>query len=526
MKRSKVFLKNAVILSAASIVIQALDVWFKVYVTNYAGSQAMGMFQLIMSVYTFALTLAMSGINLASTRLVAEEIGKKNGDVSSALKKSVAYALSFGTLSAILLFTLSGFIAESWLMNPQTELSLKLLSLMLPLISVTSVYNGYFNAARRVVKSASYNFADQLLKTVIAIIIFSRFSFNDVSSACVCVVLSSVAAEFISFIYACVLFKADRKKYSVKSNAHDKTITKRMLGIALPMAFSSYVRSGLLAIEHLMIPISLKKFGSSYENALSVYGIIHGIVLPILLFPSAVINSFAGLLIPELSENMASKGLESKKNTRHSITDLRTNYIIKRVYQITLTFAVPVCAVFIFFSDEIARLTANGNADAAFYIKILALMVPIMYLDSVTDSFLKALNEQVKSMIYNILDSGICVILVITLLPIWGIKGYIFVLYISEIFNTTLSVMRLVTVANFKFDLKRWIIFPALISSASVFISKGILSVFGGTATYFGSVLLISMFAVLYIGLLLLTKTFRKEDVMWAVSFFKKDSVN
>ena len=65
---------------------------------------------------------------------------------------------------------------------------------------------------------------------------------------------------------------------------------------------SAYVRSGLISIEHMLIPVGLEKHGLTKSNALSLYGIIQSMVLPIVLFPSALISSFAGLLVPELGE--------------------------------------------------------------------------------------------------------------------------------------------------------------------------------------------------------------------------------
>lgn len=515
MKRSKVFLINAVILSASSIVVQAIEVWYKVYITNIAGTQAMGLFQLIMSVYSFALTLALSGINLAATRLVAEEIGSNDGNVKLAVKNSLIYSLTFGFVSAILLFCFSNLIANYILMNSQTELSLKLL---------TSVFNGYFNAVRRVVKSSVTTILDQVFKTVIALFIFTQIEFKSISSACVGIVLSIVLAEILSFIFAVILFIIDRKKHEKNACKQNNNITKRMLNIALPIAFSTYVRSGLLSIEHLLIPISLRKHGSSYGQALSVYGIIHGIVLPLLLFPSAIISSFSGLLIPEISENLARKGKISEKNKKHSVTDLRTNYIIRRVYQITFTLSIPICVVFIFFAEKIAILASSNSPDTVFYLKLLALMIPIMYLDSVTDSFLKALNEQLSSMLYNIFDSAICVILVVVLLPVWGIKGYICVLYLSEIFNATLSVLRLVKVANFKFDLSHWVVFPVLTSVLTALLLKLGLSIIGDIYSPIGIIALFIVFSVIYFCILFVTKTITMEDINWFKSIFQKES--
>ena len=58
-----------------------------------------------MSIYTFATTLANSGISLAATRIVAEELDGNGGSgLKIAMKKCILYSLFFGIVALILLF--------------------------------------------------------------------------------------------------------------------------------------------------------------------------------------------------------------------------------------------------------------------------------------------------------------------------------------------------------------------------------------------------------------------------------------
>ena len=75
MKKIQKFLLNGLIMTATSLAMNLIGVWFSVYISNKIGTEAMGLFQLIMSVYSFSVTIATSGIHLAATRLVAEELG-------------------------------------------------------------------------------------------------------------------------------------------------------------------------------------------------------------------------------------------------------------------------------------------------------------------------------------------------------------------------------------------------------------------------------------------------------------------
>ena len=84
---------------------------------------------------------------------------------------------------------------------------------------------------------------------------------------------------------------------------------RKLLGIALPVAFSSYLRQGLVTIEHLLIPWGLKKKGDSQQAALSTYGILQGMALPVVMFPYAFLSPFCNLLVPEIAEKRAAGDL-------------------------------------------------------------------------------------------------------------------------------------------------------------------------------------------------------------------------
>lgn len=75
----RVFLLNGILLTVTSFVMRAITMSFNVYISNRIGTEAVGIYQLIMSVYLFAITIANSGINLATTRIVSEQDAFRNG---------------------------------------------------------------------------------------------------------------------------------------------------------------------------------------------------------------------------------------------------------------------------------------------------------------------------------------------------------------------------------------------------------------------------------------------------------------
>ena len=134
------------------------------------------MYQLIFSIYTFALTFATSGISLAVTRLVAEEmaIGSYNG-TKNVLRKIFALSLALSLTACVVLFFCADFFGRKLLNDSRTVLGIKLLAPSLPFIGISSCLRGYFNALRKVLKPASAQILEQIVEIFAVVNIINLF---------------------------------------------------------------------------------------------------------------------------------------------------------------------------------------------------------------------------------------------------------------------------------------------------------------------------------------------------------------
>ena len=451
--RARSLIYNSLLLSLAAIIMRAVGVSFSVWISNRVGAEVMGLYSLCIGVWGFALTLATSGVNLATTLTVAEAL--RNGEESgggtarAALRRALAYAVFFGCLAALLLIFSAEFIGVHILSDARTVRPLRLLGISLPAISVSSALGGYFSAVRRVWKSAAAQVAEQAVKIFAVAALLAHFMPRGAEWCCTALVLGGAVSEIASCLVAYIFYRRDLGRHIGKgrSELSGKESTRRLLATALPVSLSAYVRSGLNTVEHILIPEGLEKFGSTRGGALAEYGMLNAMVMPVVLFPYALIYSFTGLLIPEMTA-AASLG------QRH-----RISYISGRVWRLTVIFGVGVAGLFICFADELG-LALYGSGQAARFIRLLGPLMPVMYLDTVTDSLLKGLGEQVYTMNVNIADAAISAFLVFVLVPVFGISGYIAVLYISEIINFALSAARLLRVSAMRPRAVRWIFAP------------------------------------------------------------------
>lgn len=440
---------NALLLTAASLLMRTVGVVFQVYISSRAGAEAMGLFSLLSGVYGFALTLATSGIQLGVTRLVVDAIGeKKDRRVAPAMRQCTLYALFFGCLASFLLLSFAKPIGIFWLKDARTVKSLRLLGITLPLIALSSAYSGYYTAVRRPYKNAVVQVFEQGIKIIATMYLFTALFAYDVESTCVTLVLGGVVAEVISFLLDLLLYLIDRRRH-LRAGDRDRGRAegKKLRQITLPIAFTTYIRSGLVTLQHILIPEGLRNSGASHSAALIAYGSIHSMALPIILYPAALISAFSSLLVPEVAE------AEIQHHKKH------ISYMVGRVWSLSLFFSIGVAGILICFSNELGNALYPGT-DTAHYIRILAPLVPIMYIDTATDAMLKGLGEQVYSMKVNIADAAISVLLVLLLIPRFGITGYLIAIYFSETFNTVASVSRLLSLCHTPIRLFKWIYKP------------------------------------------------------------------
>ena len=442
MNRRKIFIKNALILSSVSIIMRGISVSFNAYVNNKIGPESMGLFTLVMSIYGFALTLALSSVNLAAVRLTSEKCALLEGaDTTSwragmrrVVVSCVKYSLIFSLSTGIVVYSFAEFIANYLLNDVRTVISLKVLALTLPAISVSSAISGYFTGLRKVSKNAVIAFSEQFIKIVVTSTALVLISPGNVESACVAVVGGAAISEAFSLVLNIIMYLFDSKlPFGAKQGSRRITLITKLsdvVSISLPSALGTYARQGLTTLEHLEIPKGLRKSGLSEASALSAYGLMQGIALPLVMFPYAVIGSFTSLLIPEIAEK---KELSDSRGIKE---------LTRKVFYYSATFSVCACGIFTNYARELGTMVYSSS-EAVGYTIALGLLVPFMYLDTAVDSLLKGIGEQVYTMKVNIVDAASGLILVMVLTPKFGMMGYLITVWICEIGNLSASIGKL-----------------------------------------------------------------------------------
>ena len=502
--RKTVFIKNALILTVTSLILRFAGIIFKVWLGAIVGSEGIGLYSLIFSVHILASTFAASGISTAVTRLIAEEIslGSKNSTLKI-LKKSIILTLFVAAISMLILFLGADFIAKSLLSDTRAAVSLKILPLSLPFMGITSCLRGYFIANRSATPNAISQIFEQAIRIILVVTLIKRFINRGLAICCAAVVMGDAAAEILSCLLLYLIYLKNRKKLNnLKGRQHPPyPIFKKITAIALPITSGRYLNTALRTIENILVPKNLAKYALSGSSALSQFGMIKGMALPILFFPSAILNSVSTLLIPEMSEAAAKK------------QNLIVKTATKRILRLTSLLSFIFAAIFFVSGDKIGLLIYKSE-DIGFLIKALSPIVPLMYLDSISDGMLKGLDQQLFSFRTAIGDSLLRILLILIILPKFGLSGFIGIMYFSNLLTCLLNVGRLTKITKANLKITNEIMLPIICALTVTYITDSILKLFFTQNILVYIILLSIISSSLYLVFLNFFGIMKKEEIL------------
>lgn len=488
---------NAILLSITMMIMKSIGVVFNVYISNEIGTEGMGLYKLIGTVNMIAITFATSGISSAVTRIVAEEVSKKEyNNVKYVVFKACTICGILGVIASIILIAFSKGIALMFLKDTRVILSLKVFAISIPFISVSSCIRGYFYAVRDIFVPITNQIAAKFIQiTVIVLLLHSAVSIK-LEYGCAVLVLGNVISDIISCLYVFIAYELDKREIKYLSNAsrNTKGLINRLFKISVPIATKSYLMSAFNTVEMILIPLSLVKFGMSKSEAISVLGGVMGMVFPIIMFPATLLMSLSKVLMPEISR---AKAINNKE---------RLNSVINR--SIGFTSIIGIISFFIFFTfyNQLS-ISIYNREDIGMIFKMLSSIIPFMYVDMIMGGILNGLNEQFRVLEYQIMESILKILSIYFLVPIKGIYGLIITMFITTFFSFTLNFIRVVKVTDIKIDLLNWVIMPISFGVISTIFGRVVWSLLANYTLVIGikTIIAISCIGIVYFILL---KTF------------------
>ncbi|WOC32567.1 MULTISPECIES: oligosaccharide flippase family protein [Caproicibacterium] len=427
----RAFIRNTFWLTLESTAVRLSGIWFKGWVCDALGSVQMGIYQLVFSVFSLGVVLSASGANFAATRLTAER-----GPNRQTLRRCLLLSLAVSAAAGAGLYFCAPLLAGT--LGGTTPL--RVLIPGLPCIAAAATLKGCFVAEGH----TGSPMAAELLEQAVGIAL-SIFLVRQMQNPLTALMLASTLSEGCSCLFM-VLAYLRRYVRHVAPETQPPAPWKEAVRIGGPVIGGTGLRSLLFSVENLLIPRGLAVRAGN-TAALSQYGLVQGMVLPMLLFPNAILSAAITLLVPELARCCADR------------RKVRIQLVAGRAFRLTLCFSFSAAAFIAAFAAPLCRIF-YGSTDGAFLLRIMAPLMPLMYVDSVVDGMLKGLDQQSYSLFYNIVDACMRVTWCAFVLPHLGLMGYILLLFLSEIFNAALSISRLLKVAEVEIS-PVWVFLPA-----------------------------------------------------------------
>ena len=455
MKKQQSFITGAIILTATALLVRMSGFLFRIYLSNTVGAQGMGIYSLIMSVYGLCTTIATSGISVAVSRLVAEQISLgKPENANRVLVRSIWLSVILGCSVGIILFVVSEPVAVHILGDKQTLLSIRILAPGLPFLSVSSCLRGYFIAYRKTGNPAFSQMLEQGFKIIFIVLLLPKLITYGLDYACALIVLGLTLGEIVCFLYTFAGYLIMHKQNPIRKKAGIKGVTAQIFSIIVPISLASYIRSGLRLLENVIIMNGLRTYSGANDSATGIYGMLKGMAMPLLIFPLSLLSSFVITLTPEISRLHVS----GRKQTLEAT--------VGRILKYTCYAGVLIVCVFITFPREISLCIYNDEQVGEMLL-MLSFLSPFMCLETVIVGILQGLGEQSSSSRYNVVDCFLRIAIVCMLVPTHGVTGFLWMTGISNLFTSIMNIRRLLKVTAIDFHIKNWFIKPAIAAAAS-----------------------------------------------------------
>lgn len=484
---------NALLLTIVNLALRLAGTTFQVYLSGRIGAAGIGLLQLVMSVGSLAIVAGVAGIRTASMYLTAEELGRRNPqNVTWVLSGCFVYSIFCSGIIGAAMYFFAPQIAESWIGDIRTLQALRLFAAFLPVVCLCNVMVGYFTAANRISTLSAVEVAEQLVSMTVTITTLSVWAGSDPSRACLCVILGSSTAAVLTLL--CLIVLRLREK---PETGRRIPVAGRLGNAAVPLAVADILKSGINTVENLMVPKRLAR-NLSVAEPLAAFGLVSGMVFPVLMFPACILFGLTELLIPELARCSAAGSRQ------------RICYLVRRSLRIALLYGLVFGGLEYLLSDWLC-MRLYQNREAGSHLRLYALLIPMLYCDAITDAMTKGLGQQKICVRYNILTSAMDVIFLYLLLPGYGMMGYYLSFTVTHLLNFILSLRRLLKITGETIPFS----VPALGISAAI-------AAVMGAGSFSSPILQCVAFLGLLWSLLCLFGVSGMEDIRWIRGLVRK----
>ena len=420
----KTFLKGTIILTSAGFLTRILGFVFRIFLSRNIGSEGMGLYQLIMPVVSVCYAIGIAGLEVSVSRYTAfyATKGKHAAAVKTALLCS-CISIALCMVCSLCTYIFADFIAAAVFHNSLCGSLIKIVSFSVPLSCIHCMVSAYYIGQEKTGVPAASQFFEQIIRILSVYITVKIMHESGRTPDATVGAVGLVAGEFGAALFCTTSIIISRHSHSAPKP--DTFPTKKNLAAklpdiiktSLPISLNRVVLHGIQSVEAALIPLMLQIYGLSSAQALSIYGIVTGMALPVILFPSTLSNSVAQMLLPSVAKIQDSK------------EKLKKSGMMAMIFSVTFGFVCII--IYVTIGARLAALVFDETV-LYDYIRIMAWLCPFIFISATYKSMLHALGKTSRVFVNSMLSEILNLICVVALIPQMGIYAYLLGLLFSQ----------------------------------------------------------------------------------------------
>ena len=421
---------GTLLMTAAGVLSRIIGFFYRIFLSRTIGAEALGIYQLIGPVFSLCFALTASSIQTSISKFVGDAIGGCKDSLCGE-KKARAYlilglVLSCGLsiLTGIFMYFNADWIAVRFLGEARCAPLLVLLTYSLLPCCIHACINGYYYGRKNAFVPSLCQLIEQIARVGSVWIIFQITTEKGIPLTAFHAVCGLVIGECFGLLVSMSALLREKRlprgSYTSDSICNS-TMTHAFLAMVIPLTINRLSVAFSTSLENLLIPQKLQLYGYTQTDALSIYGILSGMTLSIILFPCVLTNSLSVLLLPAISE---ARGRSNENQIRRTT---------QKAIRLGLLLGFAFTILFLLTGDMIGNKLFH-NALAGRFICRLAWLCPLMYITSLLNSILHGLGRPKQVLFVNLLSCLIRIGMIWFLVPAYGIGAYLWGLLLSQVF--------------------------------------------------------------------------------------------
>ena len=455
--RKMAFITGTLLLTSTGFICRILGFFYRIFMSRTIGAEGLGIYNMVHPIFSICFAVCAGSIQTALSQYVAANQTRGR----AVFRTGLVIAMGMSFLLAWVIYGNAGFLAEKLLLEPRCAPYLPVMAVSVPFAALHACINGYYYGMQKARVPAFSQVAEQVIRMGAVFLIASIWLESGRQITVSLAVYGHLIGEMASAVFTvfCLGFfppckDGDSRRAPAIPLSFGATAAP-LMALALPLMGNRLILNVLGSAEAIWIPNRLMSSGLTNSEALSVYGVLTSMALPFILFPSAITNSMAVLLLPTVAEAQAD-GNEARISSMISMSLRYSCYM-----------GVLCIGIFTIFGNQLG-VSVFHDQNAGTYITILSWLCPFMYLATTMGSILNGLGRTSSTFFQNVFAMVIRLAFVLFAIPRYGILGYLWGMLVSELALALMSFLAVKRLVPFCWDTVNMIVKPVLLLLISI----------------------------------------------------------